>query len=142
AGTGSAGTAVVCPELPDRPLRRRRRPQGPAACCLFQCVGAEVLLPPRMESGLMRILLTGASGFIGGHLLPQLLQAGHEVRARIRRPESAAAISDAMGHPLSIDGTRTHLTQTMGHPLPPCEFLVGTLPEVAGDARLCADIEV
>jgi uncharacterized protein YbjT (DUF2867 family) len=36
----------------------------------------------------MRVLLTGASGFIGGRLGPALEKAGHEVRAMTRRPES------------------------------------------------------
>ena len=39
----------------------------------------------------MKILLTGATGFIGRHVLSELLQAGHEVRAVRRRPADAAA---------------------------------------------------
>jgi uncharacterized protein YbjT (DUF2867 family) len=35
------------------------------------------------------VLLTGASGFIGGHVLRALLHAGHEVRALARRPGPA-----------------------------------------------------
>jgi len=34
-----------------------------------------------------RILLTGATGYVGGRTLPRLLDAGHEVRALARRPE-------------------------------------------------------
>jgi len=34
----------------------------------------------------MRILLTGASGFIGGHLLDVLRRRGHQVRAAVRDP--------------------------------------------------------
>ena len=34
----------------------------------------------------MRVLLTGANGFIGSHLLVSLLQAGHSVRAAVREP--------------------------------------------------------
>lgn len=36
----------------------------------------------------MRVLLTGATGFIGGHLLKALLAEGHEVVAAVRRPHA------------------------------------------------------
>ena len=38
----------------------------------------------------MRVLLTGATGFVGSSLLPQLLRAGHEVRAFARTPSRVA----------------------------------------------------
>jgi uncharacterized protein YbjT (DUF2867 family) len=36
----------------------------------------------------MRIAVTGITGFVGGHLLPLLLTAGHEIRALTRKPQS------------------------------------------------------
>ncbi|GAA2222823.1 SDR family oxidoreductase [Herbiconiux moechotypicola] len=35
----------------------------------------------------MRSLVTGATGYIGGRLVPRLLKAGHEVRVLVRSPE-------------------------------------------------------
>jgi len=37
-----------------------------------------------------RILLTGATGYVGGRLAPRLLEAGHRVRCLVRTPEKLA----------------------------------------------------
>ena len=40
----------------------------------------------------MRILVTGATGYIGGRLVPPLVDAGHDVRCLTRRPEKLAGV--------------------------------------------------
>ncbi len=42
----------------------------------------------------MRYYLTGATGFIGGHITRQLLAAGHDVVALVRTPEKAVALAE------------------------------------------------
>ena len=51
------------------------------------------------------VLLTGASGFLGAHLLTELRAAGADVRALSRRPESDAAIAGLGGVPVRADVT-------------------------------------
>jgi uncharacterized protein YbjT (DUF2867 family) len=54
-----------------------------------------------------RVLLTGATGYVGGRLLPRLLQDGHSVRAMSRHPERSsfpAAVSVVRGDPVSNEG--------------------------------------
>jgi uncharacterized protein YbjT (DUF2867 family) len=53
------------------------------------------------------IVLTGATGYVGGRLLPALLDAGHDVRCVVRRPERADLPDGARvvrGDVLSGDG--------------------------------------
>ncbi|MEW5835142.1 MAG: NAD-dependent epimerase/dehydratase family protein [Pseudomonadota bacterium] len=49
------------------------------------------------------VFLTGASGFLGGHLLRELVEAGHVVRALSRREASDAAIAALGGQPVRAD---------------------------------------
>jgi len=47
----------------------------------------------------MRVFLTGATGFIGSRILPELLAAGHEVIGLVRSQAGAAAIEAAGARP-------------------------------------------
>jgi dihydroflavonol-4-reductase len=49
----------------------------------------------------VRVLVTGATGFTGGHLARALKARGHEVRAMVRTPEGARHLPDA-GIPITI----------------------------------------
>jgi dihydroflavonol-4-reductase len=41
----------------------------------------------------MKVLVTGATGFTGGHLARHLQRGGHEVAALVRRPDAAAGLA-------------------------------------------------
>ena len=45
------------------------------------------------------VLVTGATGFIGRRLVPELVEAGHKVRAMTRRPDEY----DGPGEPVGAD---------------------------------------
>jgi uncharacterized protein YbjT (DUF2867 family) len=42
------------------------------------------------------ILVTGASGFVGGHTVPALLDAGHQIVALARTPDSGRVVTDRL----------------------------------------------
>jgi nucleoside-diphosphate-sugar epimerase len=65
----------------------------------------------------MRVLVTGASGFIGRALCGELLDRGHEVRALVRRPGSEPPGTRAVAGDLS-DGSG--LTQALTEERPDC----------------------
>lgn len=62
----------------------------------------------------MRYLVTGATGFIGGHLVRQLVDAGHDVVALVREPTAARDLDD-LGVELARGDIldRTSLERTM-----------------------------
>ncbi|WP_354527982.1 NAD(P)H-binding protein [Nakamurella sp. UYEF19] len=53
----------------------------------------------------MRVLVTGASGFIGSKLCPALLEAGYEVRAMTRTPEKYTGVGDPVAADVSDPDT-------------------------------------
>lgn len=55
----------------------------------------------------MRVLVTGATGYVGGRLIPALLEEGHQVRALARDPQRAdlpEGVEVAKGDVVSGDG--------------------------------------
>ncbi|MCW2995485.1 MAG: putative oxidoreductase [Conexibacter sp.] len=67
----------------------------------------------------MRVFVTGASGHIGSAVVPELLQAGHQVLGLARSEESAAALEAAgaevqRGDLDDLDGLRAAATATDG----------------------------
>jgi nucleoside-diphosphate-sugar epimerase len=55
----------------------------------------------------MRILVTGASGFVGGHLAPALVGVGHDVFCAVRDPSGYAAPEGATTVTLDLDEPST-----------------------------------
>ena len=62
----------------------------------------------------MRIALTGATGFVGGHLLRRLIEAGHEVRALTRRPREPEARVEWVAGDLADHGALARLVEHCG----------------------------
>ena len=52
----------------------------------------------------MNVLVTGISGYIGSHLVPRLLEAGHDVRGFSRRADAASGVPVVRGDALSGQG--------------------------------------
>ncbi|MGM9474070.1 SDR family oxidoreductase [Pseudarthrobacter sp. YS3] len=44
------------------------------------------------RAGAKTVLVTGATGYIGGRLIPRLLEAGHRVKVLVRSPEKIAGV--------------------------------------------------
>lgn len=56
----------------------------------------------------MRVFLTGATGFVGGHLLKQLVNEGHSIRALVRDPQRSGSVKGSQIELVAgdiVDGT-------------------------------------
>ena len=67
----------------------------------------------------MRVFLTGATGFIGSAIVPELLAAGHRVLGLTRSETGARALRDAGAEPLfgnleDLDSLRSGAAQADG----------------------------
>jgi nucleoside-diphosphate-sugar epimerase len=78
----------------------------------------------------VRILVTGASGLLGGAVAASVLAAGHEVRTLQRRHSGVAGVADVLGSVAGVDGI-VHLAAKVSLAGDPAEFdevnVVGTL---------------
>jgi 2-alkyl-3-oxoalkanoate reductase len=52
----------------------------------------------------MRVFVTGATGALGRHLVPELLASGHQVTATTRSPDKLAALRQAGADAVVLDG--------------------------------------
>jgi uncharacterized protein YbjT (DUF2867 family) len=58
---------------------------------------------PREKIAGMEMLVTGAGGFVGGALVPELTGRGHTVRAATRHPDRYQGPAGAVAHRLDLD---------------------------------------
>ncbi len=78
----------------------------------------------------MKVLVTGASGFVGNHLVAALLQAGHTVRGLSRKEPEGARRHSGVEYVNGVDvGDPTSLTPAMFEGIEGIAHLVGIIQE-------------
>jgi dihydroflavonol-4-reductase len=87
----------------------------------------------------MRVLVTGATGFVGSHSVRALLAAGHDVRLLVRSPERIAPALDPLGveAPEHVVGDVTD-PQSVRRALAGCEAVLHAASVYTLDARAAA----
>ena len=83
----------------------------------------------------MRVLVTGATGFLGSHTAAAILRAGHEVRLLARRPERASSALEPHGVE-ATDVVRGDITdaESVAAAVEGCDAVVHTAAVIAMDA--------
>lgn len=88
------------------PLRRRLKLDDTSTPQIAGKTFGDDLLRPRHHSPHMRVLVTGATGFVGSKLLPRLAAEGHELHALARDPAKldAANVTVTRGDVVTGEG--------------------------------------
>ena len=86
----------------------------------------------------MKILLTGANGYIGARLIPALLEQGHEVVCLVRDKKLFEKQSTYANQVTIVKGDllRSHSMEALPYDIEAAYYLVNALPQTSGFAGL------